>query len=211
MNSNVAKYQSLLHQKGFDPGPIDGDFGPKTWMASQVALNGHADAPKSATPADDHLPPWMQEMVGKYGLQEVRDNEELSAWLKGGSWLGDPSELPWCGDGVETSFARRLPAEKLPDRPFFAQSWKDFGIPCDPIVGAVGVIRWNARSGHVGFVADTDGSRVKLLGGNQSNSVSLAWFKKSSFIAFRWPSTFPIRQYPPLTQAAAEASMAATR
>lgn len=160
------------------------------------------------------MPPWMAELHRRKGLHEVRDNKKLSDWLRIGRFLGDPAKLPWCGDAVETAMVKTLPAEPVPNNPFWAQAWEGFGIDAGgPKVGAVGVIRWNANAGHVGFVADYDASRrrVSLLGGNQSDMINLTWYALDRFIAFRWPKSYPLRTYPPLRGAQATGTLGATR
>jgi len=173
-----------------------------------------AGEPKAVKAPVETMPPWMAEMVRRKGLHEGRDNKELSDWLKAGKFLGNPAKLPWCGDAVETAIVKTLPGEIVPANPFWAQAWKDFGIDAKgPKVGAIGVIRWSKTAGHVGIVAayDEKKKRVLLVGGNQSNAITLTWFALSKFIAFRWPNTFPVKTYPALTGAAGSGSAAATR
>lgn len=164
------------------------------------ALSKTPDAVGSISiPPKEIMPPWMAELHRRMGLNEVRDNAALTAFLKIGRWLGNPKDLPWCGDAVESSIAKALPNEALPENPFFAQSWAKFGKEVgQPIVGAIGVIRWSASTGHVGIVAGVDGSTINLLGGNQSNAINVTGFARSKFIAFRWPKTFPVKAFPPL-------------
>ncbi|MBX9456115.1 MAG: peptidoglycan-binding protein [Rhizobium sp.] len=96
------------------------------------------------------MPPWMAELHRRMGLHEVRDNAALTAFLKVGRWLGNPRDLPWCGDAVESVIAKTLPQEALPANPFLAQAWASFGTDvAQPIFGAIGVIRWSASTGHV--------------------------------------------------------------
>lgn len=173
----------------------------------------HGQTTTVSEPPAEKMPPWMAEMHRRMGLHEVRDKSKLIEFLKIGKFLGDPSRLPWCGDMVESCIAKVLPAEPLPANPFFAQAWKTFGIDAKaPLVGAVGVIKWSASSGHVGFVAGVEGGKVVLLGGNQSNAITLASFPREKFIAFRWPKTFPIKAYPALRgKATAITSEGATR
>lgn len=231
----VAWLQERLVAHGARIG-IDGDWGRNSISALEafqkskgLSVTGVADqktvaalrasprADGTATPvpmaaASTNMPPWMAEMHRKMGLHENWDNAVLSAWLRIGRYLGNPSDLPWCGDAVESCIAKTLPRETLPSNPFFAQAWKGFGIDATgPIVGSIGVIRWNASSGHVGFVAGVDGDRVNLLGGNQSNAINISSFPRSKFIAFRWPSTFPIQHYPALQGRAASADLTSTR
>lgn len=63
----------------------------------------------------------------------------------------------------------------------WAASWMSYGKPSAPIFGAIA-----ARQGHVGFVVETRPGGVKLLGGNQGNAVSEAWFDDKGW-AYRWP------------------------
>jgi len=160
------------------------------------------------------MPPWLAEMTRRMGLHEVRNNYTLMEWLRSGAFLGDPSKLPWCGDAIETCIVRTL-NEPVPNNPFWAQAWRNFGIDaCGPKVGAIGVIKWSARAGHVGIVVDYDArrKRVKLRGGNQGNMIKDAWFPLRKFIAFRWPKTFPIKKYPPVGgHAAVSGGKAGTR
>lgn len=161
------------------------------------------------------MPPWLHEMNRRMGLHERRNNKTLSAWLRFGSFLGDPARLPWCGDAVETAIVKTLPDEPVPSNPFWAQAWKGFGRDAGgPLVGSIGVIRWSARAGHVGIVVGYDARRglVHLMGGNQQNAVTISSFPLKKFIAFRWPSTFPFRHYPAMrADSVAPADFAATR
>lgn len=170
--------------------------------ASVDALKIDPDAPEpsqNVTPPAETMPPWMAEMHRRMGLHEVQHKANLIDFLRIGKFLGDPASLPWCGDAVESCIAKVLPAEPLPANPFWAQGWAAFGISARaPIVGSIGVIKWSVSSGHVGFVAGIDGAKVVLLGGNQSNAITLASFPREKFIAFRWPKTFPIKAYPAL-------------
>lgn len=190
-----------------------------TGVADKVSVDALRLQPRlgdhrpTATPPVEKMPPWMAEMHRRSGLHEVKDNGPLIDWLKIGRYLGNPKTLPWCGDAVESAVAKVLPEEALPVNPFWAQAWAKFGIDAGgPIVGSIGVIRWSASAGHVGIVAGTDGSRVNLLGGNQSNAINVSSFPRSAFIAFRWPLTYPVKAYPALKGTAlAIGGLAATR
>lgn len=177
--------------------PITGVADDVTVQALRLDPKTHA-ANKVAAPLEA-MPPWMEEMHRRKGLHEARDNRTLTDWLRAGRLLGNPAKLPWCGDAVETCIVKTLPGEPVPNNPFWAQAWAKFGVSAGgPRVGAIGVIRWNAKSGHVGIVAGYRKGQVLLLGGNQSNAVTLSWFAEGKFIAFRWPKTYPMRSYPPL-------------
>jgi uncharacterized protein (TIGR02594 family) len=211
MSQGVYKVQDGLRDLGYDPGPIDGLYGPKT-AAALMAAGANAFQPVMQ-PASAELP-WIAEGLKTLGWHEVTDKAKLQAWLKsGGKALGDPASLPWCGDWVESAMALALPNEPRPDYPFFAQNWAGFGIAVAPTRGAVGVIRWSASSGHVAFLLGQHGGNYVCLGGNQSNRVSIAEFPKSAFIATRWPATFAPRpiNLPEMSAATVIADISATR
>jgi uncharacterized protein (TIGR02594 family) len=192
---------------------------PVTGVADRAAVDAlkvdpdAPDASQNVQPPTETMPPWMAEMHRRMGLHEVTHKAKLIEFLKIGKFLGDPSKLPWCGDMVESCIAKVLPTEPLPANPFWAQAWATFGINAQtPLVGSIGVIRWSANAGHVGFVAGVEGNNVVLLGGNQSNAITLASFPRDKFIAFRWPKTFPVKGYPALRgKATAISSEGATR
>lgn len=209
----TSALQAALKARGFDPGPIDGIFGRRTIAAVKAfqAANGlEVDGiagPKTmaalalgkvavAMRGDDTLLPWMEEARRRKGLHESRNKSTLWAWLKSDKGtVGDPTKVPWCGDFVETSIALTLPDEPLPNNPYLARNWLKFGQPCEPIVGAV-LVFWrgskSGTSGHVGFYVGEDSAAFRVLGGNQSNSVSETRIAKNRLLGARWPKTFPL-------------------
>lgn len=84
-----------------------------------------------------------------------------------------------------------------------ARSYEDWGVKLKaPSLGSIGVKRRAGPSpawqGHVGFVVAANTSWVWLLGGNQSDAVSIAAFPRWQFTEFRWPSavTFTLEKLP---------------
>lgn len=206
----VRKLQKLLNDRGFDPGPIDGIFGPHTQAAifafqkekgltqtSHVSdkMWGMLDNPRKIDPAAKDLP-WMIEAKRVLGKHEVRDNEFVKYWLASdGHALGDPAELPWCGDFVETAIRLTLPNEKIPKNPYWALNWLKFGKNSLPTYGCIAAIK-RKGGGHVMFLVGQDEDRYYALGGNQKNMCSVVPVSKLRFNgnSFRWPSTFPSRK-----------------
>lgn len=138
--------------------------------------------------------PWITEGKKVFGLHEIKDNAKLRAWLKSDSkTLGDPKALPWCGDYVETCIKLALPAEKfvgpVGDNPYWARNWALFGKEVKPCYGAIGVFVRNG-GGHVGFLVGEDATDWYVLGGNQSNTVSITRIDKTRMIASRWPNSY---------------------
>lgn len=192
----LKKIQQGLKELGYDPGPIDGFWGARTKAAiDQLSLNnGNPNQPA----LDFSELPWMVHARRVLGLHEARNNADLKAFLKSdGRTLGDPAVLPWCGDFVETCIRLGQPAEVFPGNlganPYWARNWKLFGVDCEPTYGAVVVFERGPSSGHVGFLVGQDASAYHVLGGNQSNTVSVARISKGRMIGCRWPSTFPKR------------------
>ena len=109
--------------------------------------------------------------------------------LSGGDWFwksygSDDGKLPWCGAFVATVCKEAgLP---YPKGFASAKSWQDWGQPCLPCQGCIAVLG-REGGGHVGIVTGMtgDGKFVRLLGGNQGDAVSEAWFVTSRVIAYR--------------------------
>ena len=141
--------------------------------------------------------PWITEAKSALGKHEARDRNWLMAWLKqDGRSLGDPGKNPWCGDFVETCIRIALPAEPLLGalgaNPYWARNWLLFGQATNPTLGAV-LIFERGSGGHVGFAVGKDGTHFYVLGGNQSDAVTIARIAKSRLLGARWPTTVPVR------------------
>lgn len=159
-----------------------------------------ADSLRRLFPATDAaptiLPPWFAEMKRRKGLHETMHKPGLMAWLRSdGKMLGDPSKLPWCGDAVETAIHLTLPDEPRIVNPYLARNWLKFGRPSPLALGAI-LVFWrgsiNGSSGHVGFYAGEDSTAVHVLGGNQSDRISIARLDRARLLGVRWPSTYAL-------------------
>lgn len=155
------------------------------WVAAQYVRE--VDTEEDAQAPDSSEAPWMA-IARKYlGTREIagpQDNPQVIAW-HGTTTLGaDDDETPWCSsfvNGVMTEAGYKGTNSAA------ASSWLDWGIElAGPRYGAIVVL---SRTGgnHVGFYLDNDGTRVKLLGGNQGDKVSEAWFSLGSLRGYRWP------------------------
>jgi hypothetical protein len=185
--------QKYLLANGFSPGALDGEDGPKT-QAAHRALKAHLGKEKAL--------PWIAEIMDVWELHEARDTAELSAWLRSdGPTLGDPRKLPWCGDAVETAVFNALPEEPRFENPYWARNWGAFGVPCDPVYGAIVVFK-RGSGGHVGFLVgkNLDGTLLRVRGGNQGDAVNDTWIRSSRLLddGMRWPSTWTTRDQRPL-------------
>ena len=84
-----------------------------------------------------------------------------------------------------------LPYPKLYMR---AKAWSDYGALLRPDALSPGAILVfdRAGGGHVGFYAGEDAGHYFVLGGNQSNEVSVMKLGKSRLAASRWPRGEPV-------------------
>ena len=190
----IRLIQIGLDKLGHLPGTIDGQCGVGTARAlkSLLAANGRAAALAPPGPL-----PWITEAKSARGRNEARDRSWLMGWLKrDGRSLGDPGKNPWCGDFVETCIRMALPDEPLlgalGTNPYWARNWLLFGQAVQPITGAV-LIFERGVGGHVGFAVGQDDTHFYVLGGNQSDAVTVAHVAKSRLLGARWPATLPVR------------------
>ena len=207
--------QRALACLGHDPGPADGLPGPRTTAAlrayqyaSGLVESAPLRYPGTLGPSTLRAlrvdpepeaavePPWMVEARRVLGKHERTHNRTLRDWLRSdGHALGDPARLPWCGDFVETAVRLALPSEPIPANPYGARNWVHFGRECGPLPGAVAVFWRGSRNGwqgHVGFLVGESAGRVSVLGGNQSNRVSVATLGADRLLGYRWPLEYPM-------------------
>jgi lysozyme family protein len=89
-----------------------------------------------------------------------------------------------------------------------ARSYLDWGFPLhEGRFGAVAVLSRGSdpARGHVGFLLGSTSELIFLLGGNQSNAVTLQAFERSRLLSLRWPAAAgsePGVQSPPLFERA---------
>lgn len=213
----IETVQQRLQELGYYAGRIDGDGGDMTSRAvvdfktahgmaqrdyvgplTLALLFSDAAKPREHAPGQPPAtkPAWYVEGASRLGLNERTDNAELRAWLRSdGATLGDPALSPWCGDFVETCIRRTLPEEPVPENPYLARNWLAFGKECGIVLGAVAVFWRGSRagtSGHVAFVAGDDATTVHVLGGNQSDGVSITRLGKDRLLGCRWPLSAPM-------------------
>jgi uncharacterized protein (TIGR02594 family) len=213
----VREIQQALAQAGFDPGHIDGIRGRKTIKAIKDFQQANGLEPDGISgpltiaklfpgrgqplrEEDFSVPshmPWLQEAFNLIGTREkpgAGSNEAIIGWAQALSLLSyDDDDIPWCGLFAAHCIGSQLPEEPLPNNPLGARQWEKFGhIEQGPCLGAV-MVFWReskqSGKGHVGFYWAEDDDAYHILGGNQSDSVSVARLSKGRFIATRWPNT----------------------
>jgi uncharacterized protein (TIGR02594 family) len=129
-------------------------------------------------------PPWVTVAKSQIGVSEVPGagaNPQILNYFMATSFRpsrGD--EDPWCS-GL-ACWCMEQGGYRSP-RDARAISWRSWGRETEPRLGAVVVFPH-----HVGFfMGRRDDGRIDLLGGNQSNRVSIAPYGIEEILAYRWP------------------------
>ncbi len=135
---------------------------------------------------------WMAEARDYVGLKEIpgtRHEKKIVKMFKdvGHAWVKD-DETAWCaaflGAVLERSGIKST-------RALNARSYLKWGKKLTkPRVGCIVVFKRGNSSwqGHVAFYVSETKTRIKVIGGNQSNAVTIASYPKSKFLGYRWPS-----------------------
>lgn len=219
MSAQIRSIQQQLNSLGFDPGPADGVWGRRTQSALRAfqALNGlEADGvagpktlaalfPSNQNSQPETLVPWYEEASHLLGLREGAgsgNNQKIMDWAEMLELKYANDDVPWCGLFVAHCISSTLPNEPLPGNPLGARQWERLGSATQPRMGAVMVFWRNSPHsglGHVGFYAGEDAEAYRILGGNQSDSVSYTWIPKSRLVGARWPATAAFLQTQPQT------------
>lgn len=129
-----------------------------------------------------------QRYIGIKELSGEKNHPLIQWWLSlCGFDMNTPDEVPWCSAFVNgMTWDLRLPRSKSAR----ARSWLDIGVPVflyDAQLGDIVILSrgTNPVQGHVGFYAGVEGSKVIILGGNQSDSVCLAKFEQGDVLGVR--------------------------
>ena len=97
-------------------------------------------------------------------------------------------ETPWCSSFVNWCMSG---AGYPITESAAAKSWAKYGVSCKPHPGCIVVMTRNG-GGHVGFYVKETPAYVYLLGGNQSNAVTISAYSKERIIAYRLPQLLNI-------------------
>ncbi len=134
---------------------------------------------------------WLSEAWREFGQAErvgTKSNPRILALFRdAGHARIVRDEVAWCAAFCGACLER---AGLRSTRSLMARSYLAWGEPlAEPRMGAIAVFSrgTDPALGHVGFWLSEAGSSVVLLGGNQSNAVSVTCYPKSRLIGLRWP------------------------
>jgi uncharacterized protein (TIGR02594 family) len=147
------------------------------------------------------LPATIREGIKLLGTKEVvgkGSNRTIMQWrdeLNGATKNGKPivtgfsdDDTPWCGLYAAIVAFRRLgKIEEVPASPLWARNWAKYGKPAKTAALGDVLVFVRGSGGHVGFYIAEDASAYHVLGGNQSNAVTITRIEKSRCIAIRRP------------------------
>ncbi|WP_395342505.1 TIGR02594 family protein [Ningiella sp. W23] len=215
----IIDIQKALKHAGFDPGQIDGIHGRNTTKAIKAfqkenglkvdglvgrntiaaLVKANASNEVSSASNDFDIPlsmPWMSAAHNLMGTQEVPgrgSNEAIMGWAEDLELTSyDDDDIPWCGLFVGHCVGSQLPDEPLPNNVLGARKWQKLGNQVEPRFGAIMVFWRGSRDGwkgHVGFYWAEDDDAYHILGGNQSNSVTITRIAKNRLLSARWPDS----------------------
>lgn len=145
---------------------------------------------------------WLKQAWREFGQAEragAKDNPRIVALFRD---AGHPDvvrdEVAWCAAFCGACLER---AGLRATRSLMARSYLKWGEAlAEPRVGAIAVFSRgsNPTEGHVGFWLGETEDSIVLLGGNQSNAVSVARYPKARLLGLRWPvSAKPAESAPP--------------
>jgi uncharacterized protein (TIGR02594 family) len=185
-----------------EPIEINGDlqypltFDKNTWPPSDVVIQSAPLLPRtSAVDLPAELPPWMKVAYGEIGQREIpgpNHNPRILEYFRATQITQAPQtdETDWSSAFIHWVLKQTglTGTGSLVDR-----SWMNWGTASQLRPGCVAVFWRDSPEGvasHAGFLVSVqdDGNRLAILGGNQSNQVSIAVFPKSRFLGCRWPN-----------------------
>ncbi|MEM8838924.1 MAG: TIGR02594 family protein [Pseudomonadota bacterium] len=206
LQTNWSAVQRRLKTLGFCPGEIDGVRGPLT---DQAIVNFKRSVGLRARPyfgplthdalfADEEDEAfehhgYINNARALLGVHERRNHSRLTSWFtKTVRWI-DPREIAWCGAFVETCM-RMWGEDVTVENPLGARNWLSYGKDVAPQTGTI-LVFWRVSRrdwrGHVGFYWGEDKTHFHVLGGNQSNAVTITRIAKSRLLGARMPFDVP--------------------
>jgi uncharacterized protein (TIGR02594 family) len=129
--------------------------------------------------------------IGKLGLHEKINSQDIATYLKTGGHGMDPAKTPWCAAFVGSA----LKQAGIPDSGSnVANSYMNWGSPVTDgakkgdVVDIHRGLGPNATGGHVGLATGTiDPTRgIQYIAGNEGDKVSYGWARPEQAAVRRW-------------------------
>lgn len=177
-------------------------IGPLTLTSLMSEQAKHAPKPKTL----GNEPLWMTEARRLLGTREVRGKgnnpiimewaNELDQWYPG-------DDVPWCGLFVAHCMDHGAPEEPQDFNRLGARAWRAFGKRVEPSAGCIGVFwrthKTKSGNGHVAFILGEGSDYYVILGGNQSDDVTITKIAKDRLLECRAPHDWTPGDLPRMT------------
>jgi uncharacterized protein (TIGR02594 family) len=216
----LDQFQARMKAMGVYAGAVDHDWGPGTQSGFQrvftvaeqhmVPAPAAAVAPPPASPAaarwpgldPDYawlgsvapLPPMLAAGLKELGTIETPgggNNAKILAWAAevGLEHVYTADSVPWCG--LFMALCAHRAGFQPPANPLWALNWNNFGARVgQPGLGDV-LTFTRTSGGHVAMYIGEDQATYHILGGNQSDKVSITRIAKTRLSAARRPTNQP--------------------
>ena len=147
--------------------------------------------------------PWLDRAIADLGVVAIPGQATSARVHDYYAAAGHPDiagdDVAWCAAFVGAWLER---VGVTSTRSLLARSYLAWGQPTD--VAHPGTIAIFSRGsdpalGHVGFAVGESGDSIYLLGGNQSDAVSVIAMPRAHLLGMRWPSDSPVQSAPPET------------
>ncbi len=137
-------------------------------------------------------PGWLSEAWAHLFVREqagAHHNPAIQDFFRDAGHAGiSRDEVPWCAAFVGACLSR---SGVEPTGSLLARSYMAWGRALDAgRFGAIAVFRRgsNPKAGHVGFLIGETRDDLIILGGNQSDAVTVARYPRSRLLGLRWPA-----------------------
>lgn len=142
---------------------------------------------------DEPGPRLLREMLSMYGTVETlgaKNNPTILGWAKeiGLGHVYKNDSIAWCGLAVGFAAAQAGWEYAPRGNALWARNWLAWGTPValgKEMLGDVLVFSRGAVSGHVAVYVAEDKTHFHIIGGNQSDSVSITRIEKSRLLMGR--------------------------
>ena len=130
-----------------------------------------------------------RKLYGTFEAPGPADNPVILGWAKetGLAKVYNDDAIPWCG--LFMAVVAKRAGKPVVEGPLWARNWAKFGKAADRAqLGDILVFRRAQGSGHVGLYVGEDYGAFHVLGGNQSDGVTITRIARDRCIAIRRPA-----------------------
>lgn len=128
-------------------------------------------------------------ILGTIETPGAANNAVIMGWAKelGLQKVYSADSIPWCG--LATAIVVKRAGKDPVKDPLWARNWAKWGVGVTQAgLGDVLVFSRAGGAGHVGFYVAEDATAYHVLGGNQSDAVTITRIGKDRLLAARRPA-----------------------